>query len=64
MVPEQVGCALREHDDIVDALAAGNAARARRVAEEHVVNAGQMLVARTFGSRAAGAGRDGASAAS
>ncbi|WP_232425084.1 GntR family transcriptional regulator [Pseudofrankia inefficax] len=57
MVPEQVGCALREHDDIVDALAAGNAARARRVSEEHVVSAGQLLVSRLFGAEpVAGAG--------
>jgi DNA-binding GntR family transcriptional regulator len=57
MVPEQVGCALREHDDIVDALAAGNAARARRVSEEHVVGAGQLLVTRLFGAApAAGPG--------
>ncbi|MBL7627990.1 GntR family transcriptional regulator [Frankia sp. CN6] len=49
MVPEQVGCALREHDDIVDALSARNAARARRVSEEHVVSAGRLLVARMFG---------------
>jgi DNA-binding GntR family transcriptional regulator len=51
MVPEQVGCALREHDDIVDALAAGNAARARRVSEEHVNGACRLLVARMFGDR-------------
>ncbi|MEX5632803.1 GntR family transcriptional regulator [Parafrankia sp. FMc2] len=51
LVPEQAGCALREHDDIVDALAARNVARARRVSEEHVVNAGQLLVARMFGAQ-------------
>ncbi|OHV43004.1 GntR family transcriptional regulator [Pseudofrankia sp. BMG5.36] len=54
MVPEQVGCALREHDDIVDALSARNAARARRVSEEHVINAGRLLVARMFGPQPAG----------
>ncbi|SQD94356.1 Transcriptional regulator, GntR family [Parafrankia sp. Ea1.12] len=56
LVPEQVGCALREHDDIVDAIAAHNGARARRVSEEHVVSAGRLLVARVFGPGPAGAG--------
>ncbi|KPM56224.1 GntR family transcriptional regulator [Frankia sp. R43] len=56
LVPEQVGCALREHDDIVDALAAGNAARARRVSEEHVINAGELLVARMFDAEPGGTG--------
>jgi DNA-binding GntR family transcriptional regulator len=56
MVPEQVGCALREHDDIVDALAARNAARARRVSEEHVVHAGLLLVERMFGAGPPAAG--------
>ncbi|CAO5192161.1 GntR family transcriptional regulator [Frankia sp. AiPs1] len=50
LVPEQIGCALREHDDIVDALGARNAARARRVAEEHLIGAGDLLVARMFGA--------------
>jgi DNA-binding GntR family transcriptional regulator len=54
MVPEQVGCALREHDDIVDALSARNRDRARRVAEEHVISAGRMLIARTFAGEPAG----------
>ncbi|WP_018506012.1 GntR family transcriptional regulator [Parafrankia discariae] len=55
LVPEQVGCALREHDDIVDALAARNGARARRVSEEHVLSAGRLLVTRVFGAGPAGA---------
>jgi DNA-binding GntR family transcriptional regulator len=52
LVPEQAACALREHDDIVDALAARNAGRARRVSEEHLISAGHLLVARMFGNDA------------
>jgi DNA-binding GntR family transcriptional regulator len=50
LVPEQAACALREHDDIVDAIAARNAGRARRVSEEHLVSAGKLLVSRVFGA--------------
>jgi DNA-binding GntR family transcriptional regulator len=53
LLPEQIGCALREHDDIVDAIAARNAARARRVSEEHLIGAGGLLVARMFGAGSA-----------
>jgi len=48
LVPEQSTCALPEHDEIVAALAARDAAGARRIAEEHLVTAGRLLVARMF----------------
>lgn len=49
MVPEQVDCALDEHDAIVTAMATREAAGARAAAEKHLVNAGRLLVTRLFG---------------
>ncbi|WP_218595357.1 GntR family transcriptional regulator [Pseudonocardia oceani] len=46
LVPEQVECSLREHDEIVDALAVADPDRARRTAEAHLLNAGRLLLAR------------------
>lgn len=51
MIPEQASCALREHDDIVAAVIAGDPEKARRLSEEHLVRAGRAFVLRMFGER-------------
>ena len=43
MLPEWSVASVRSHDAIVDAIEQGDVATARRVAEEHVREAGQLL---------------------
>lgn len=46
VIPEQVDVSAAEHGDILDAIATGDSARARHVAEEHIRHAGIQLVER------------------
>lgn len=46
LVPAQEDHSLAEHDELVTAIAAGDAARSRAVAERHVVEAGRSLAGR------------------
>ncbi|GAB3457976.1 GntR family transcriptional regulator [Actinophytocola sediminis] len=46
LIPEQAQISLREHDDLVNAIARGDAAGARFLAEHHVRQAGEQMVRR------------------
>lgn len=46
LIPEQVQISQREHEDLVNAIARGDAAGARFLAEHHVRQAGEQMVKR------------------
>lgn len=46
VIPEQVDVSATEHDDLLEAIATGDSAEAKRVAEEHIRRAGLQLVGR------------------
>lgn len=50
LIPEQVQISLREHEDLVNAIARGDAAGARFLAEHHLRQAGEQMVKRIEGS--------------
>lgn len=51
VIPAQEGRSLADHDELIAALAAGHGARARSIAERHVVDAGRSLARRLDAGR-------------
>lgn len=58
VIPAQADHSLTDHDELIDALAVGDAARSRAVAERHVVDAGRSLASWLDGGSATSSSRD------